>query len=283
MAQKLRDDKIGTIQHNAGSIQMLASSSSPAYLTVGGQQYKITSNLSRLIASDVTMVANTRYQVFAVVNSGVVELRVSLNENSVGPSGFTRWLLIGSFYANGLASVAFGSFVNINGVPETDWWDARTDIGANFLTGASGNPSYGTTTTNIYKIKRIGNRILGYWRYRQTAAGGGGSGNYYIKQLFPAIDTYYRADNSQIYVGKVGEFHGKEVTSGAYLVSTYMFVAPNPNQDKLQVRIAGVVSGSTLEGDWGSAIHHLGVANISYGFDYDYVTSSFDMTPIKDL
>ena len=264
LARSAKDQYIipESLTHNSGTISA----------TVNGVNY--TCSLSGLTA-------NTLY--FLYLRSGQSNIQFVTTVPSSYRASFPEAILIGAFYANGLSSVAFGSFVNIEGEPSSDWWDARTDIGANFLTGASGNPSYGTTTTNIYKIRREGNRILGYWRYRQTGAGGGGSGNYYIKQLFPAIDTYYRADNSQIYVGKVGEFHGKEVTSGAYLVSTYMFVAPSPNQDKLQVRIAGVVSGSTLEGDWGSAIHHLAVANISYGFDYDYVTSSFSLTPLKDL
>lgn len=116
MAQKLRDDKIGILQHSAGNIQMLASLSNPAYLTIGGQQYKVTSTL---VVALPAMSANTRYQVFAVQSGGVVSLVISQNENSVGPAGYTRWKLVGSLQSNGLSPVAFGSFISIDGVPRT--------------------------------------------------------------------------------------------------------------------------------------------------------------------
>lgn len=126
MAQKLRDDKIGQLTHSAGNITMAASMANPAYLTIGGQQYKVTSNL---VVALPAMSANTRYQVFAVLNAGVVELRISQNENSVGPAGFSRWKLVGSLIANGMSPVTFGSFVNIKGSPSTnavDWLPTGT-------------------------------------------------------------------------------------------------------------------------------------------------------------
>jgi hypothetical protein len=114
MGQILKKDKIGALSHNAGIITLPAST-----LTIGGQQY-VTSSLTRTIATDVTMAANTRYQIYAVVSGGVVVLRVSSNENSVGPSGFTAWKLAGSFMANGMSPVAFGSFLNVSGIPKSD-------------------------------------------------------------------------------------------------------------------------------------------------------------------
>jgi hypothetical protein len=124
MAQRLQDDKIGTLSHSSGTISLGASR-----LTIGGQQYANTSALTRSIASDVTMVANTLYMIYAVVNSGVVELRISANVNSAGPAGFSSWKLVGAFYAN--STPAFGTFMTIEGVP-------------------AGNPfSYGGVTTNL--------------------------------------------------------------------------------------------------------------------------------------
>jgi hypothetical protein len=108
-------DKIGTLSHSGGIITM-----NPSLLTIGGQQYRTTSAITRTIATDITMAANTRYQIFAIVSGGVVSLKISANENSVGPAGSTSWKLVGSFYANGAASVAFGSFVNIEGMPVSD-------------------------------------------------------------------------------------------------------------------------------------------------------------------
>lgn len=106
-----RKDKVGTLTHGSGNINMASS-----ILTIGGLQYDTEG--ARSVALP-TMTANTRYQVYAVISGGDVILVISQNENSVGPSGYTSWKLVGSFYSNGLLSVAFGSFVNIVGVPQT--------------------------------------------------------------------------------------------------------------------------------------------------------------------
>jgi hypothetical protein len=115
MGQKLRDDKIGTLSHGGGIISLTTS-----YLTIGGQQY-VTSGLNRTISSDVTLVANTRYMIYAVLSGGIPALRISTNANSLGPAGFSSWKLVGAFYSDGMSPVAFGSFVNIEGVPVTNW------------------------------------------------------------------------------------------------------------------------------------------------------------------
>lgn len=116
MGQKTRDDKVGQLTYSAGNILMAATTSSPAYLTIGGQQYTVTSQLSVALPS---LSAAVRYQIYAVQTSGVVSLVISTNENSTGPSGFSSWKLVGSFRADGQASVGFGSFINIKGVPTT--------------------------------------------------------------------------------------------------------------------------------------------------------------------
>lgn len=114
MGQVLQSDLIGSLSHNSGIITLAASR-----LTIGGQQY-IASSISRTISTDVTMVADTLYMIFAIVVSGVVQLRISANFNSTGPAGFTSWKLVGAFYADGMGSPAFGSFVNIEGVPQSN-------------------------------------------------------------------------------------------------------------------------------------------------------------------
>lgn len=141
MAQKLRDDKIGSLTGGA-SITMAASSASPAWLTIGGQQYRITTSLA---VTTVISSANTRYQVYAVLSGGVPVLVISANQNSVGPAGYTSWKLVASYYTNGSSPVAFGSFVNIEGAPSTGLVPfvpvVRTNIAsdvANFSSGPSG-------------------------------------------------------------------------------------------------------------------------------------------------
>ena len=144
IGQRLKTEKIGTLSHSSGVISL-----APSVVNIGGLQVE-NDALSRTIATDVTLAANTLYMIYMVLNSGVPELRISTNYNSVGPSGFTSWGLVGAFYSNGVTgSIALGSFVNINGSPETD-----------FI-------SYTPTTTNIsvgngnlrFIYRRIGNLI----------------------------------------------------------------------------------------------------------------------------
>lgn len=146
MGQILQLDRIGSLSHSAGTISLASS-----VLTIGGQQY--SGALSRLIATDVTMTANTLYMIYAVINSGNMELRISANVNSVGPSGFTSWKLVGAFYTNGLSPIAFGSFVNIQGTPSTST-PIPFNLGVNF-TGSNGTASI----SNDCYYSRIGNTI----------------------------------------------------------------------------------------------------------------------------
>lgn len=163
MASIRSQDKIGALSQASTTVSLAAST-----LTIGGQQYRTTTTITRTIASDVTLAACSRYQVFAVQVGGAVELRISASENSVGPSGFTAWKLVGSFYANGLASVGFGSFVNIEGTPESEWFDVTV------------SPSEGTFATapdlNKCSIMRSGKNLNLHWDYiseNQTGATAG--------------------------------------------------------------------------------------------------------------
>lgn len=132
MGQILQADSIGALSHSSGVITLAASR-----LTIGGQQY-VTSSLNRTISTDVTMTANTRYQIFAVVSGGVVSLRISTNENSVGPSGFSSWKLVGSFQSNRLS--VFGSFNEINTLAKFVSMIAKTNgAGPGFSPGIANN------------------------------------------------------------------------------------------------------------------------------------------------
>lgn len=77
------------------------------------------SKVYQTILSGLT--ANTRYQLYLIPNGTMV---FSANENSVGPSGQTSWLLVGSFYSNGVGSVGFGAFIkDVASNPESETWD----------------------------------------------------------------------------------------------------------------------------------------------------------------
>lgn len=111
MAFRIGPDKIGALSHNAGTLTL-----APSLVTVGGQQI-YTGTLSRAIASDVTLAANTLYMVYVVIASGVTSLRVSTNVNSAGPAGFSRWALVGAFMSSGAITPAYAYSVNIIGTP----------------------------------------------------------------------------------------------------------------------------------------------------------------------
>lgn len=102
-------EKIGTLTNLGASVQL-----GPSLLTIGGQQYRTTSNLTVAYPS---LTANNLYMIYAVQTAGVVSIVISQNLNSVGPTGFSSWKLVGAFYSNGLNSVAFGSFITIEGTP----------------------------------------------------------------------------------------------------------------------------------------------------------------------
>jgi len=176
MAQKLRDDKIGTLSHSGGIITLSASTSSITWLTIGGQQYKVTSSLSRTIVTDVTLTLQNLYHVYAVISGGSVVLRISTNVNSVGPSGFASWKLIGAFYTN--TAAAFSDFVS-----------KAADTATTVVSLTSGSTYTSPTNAKRLKIRMVGaggsggrfNMVAGSAGGNTTfgtlTAGGGGGGN----------------------------------------------------------------------------------------------------------
>lgn len=94
----------------------------PAHLTIGGQQRHLTAALQLTLTG---LSAVTLYYVYAVVSGGVVVLVQSTRVNSLGPVGYASWKLVGALFSDGLASPAFGAFVNLTGKPETDIFPFR--------------------------------------------------------------------------------------------------------------------------------------------------------------
>ena len=108
MGQKLYTDRIGALSFSSPNVIL-----QPSILTIGGQQYVTTSALN---VSPTGLSAASLYMIYAVQTAGVVSLVLSTNVNSVGPSGYSSWKLVGAFYSND--TPAFGAFVNIEGPPE---------------------------------------------------------------------------------------------------------------------------------------------------------------------
>lgn len=147
-------DKIGTLSESSGTITMQAS-----VLTIGGQQYNETSALT--VAATLAA-KNTRYQIYAVRSGGNTILVVSSNENSVGPAGYTAWKLVGSYYANGASTPAFGSFVNITGIPKSEKTFYVQETSGGTLTGGT-NASW----------RRDGEKIIATFDQGMTMSGSG--------------------------------------------------------------------------------------------------------------
>lgn len=192
MGQKLFNDKIGTLSHSGGTITMAASSSSPAYLSIGGQQYKITSNLTLAVG---TATANTLYMIYAVLNAGVVELVKSTNVNSTGPAGENSWKLVAAFYTG--VSDTFGSFVSIEGTPTSNYFN---------LSGWS-YENFGTPTNEFFYLKRIGKDLIGRIRWDLSANPTS------IAALVMPSGFTFSSDLESLQTHQIGEF--QRIRSGA--------------------------------------------------------------------
>lgn len=146
MGQILGQDQIATPSHSSGTIVL-----PPSLLTLGGRQYS-TATLSRTISADVTLAANVLYFVYAQIVSGVPVLRISLSAPSSYKILNPTALLVTAFYSNGVGSIVFGSFVNIEGIPETKEISYDPQINAQGL---------GTLTAIGMGWRRRGNLFMG--------------------------------------------------------------------------------------------------------------------------
>jgi hypothetical protein len=269
MAQKLRDDKIGTLSQSSGIITMSASTSIPVYLTIGGQQYKITSSLSRTISTDISMGINQLYMIYAVRNSGNTELRISSNVNSTGPSGFASWLLVGAFYSNG--SNVFGGFVTITGIPMSD----EISYSPTLQSSGGGNITLNATgVINPYGYwQRIGNQMKMYAGFRNGTAGTatGTAGGVMIGLPSGLTGTTSRSSDGNFGTA-VGAGPGYIPAVGSANYSWY-FVYNGVTLSPIKLGTGSVLSVSDI------------VAQTSLNLDVTFgmLTPAWTNTPLKDL
>ena len=111
----LRPEKLVSISIAGSALSLPASNSAPIQVTVGGKGYYLTSGLSTTLSG---LTAGTTYAVYLVPVSGSLSLVVSANMNSVGPTGYTSWKLVGGVIAD--SSSTGLAIANVNGVPSTD-------------------------------------------------------------------------------------------------------------------------------------------------------------------
>lgn len=285
MGAALGLDKIGNLIHSSGLITL----SVPPWslfnvVTIGGQQYR-TGSLNRTISLDVPILSSiTRYQVFLVVVGGQPALRISTNENSVGPVGFGSWNLVGSFYTNNLSPVTLGAFINVDGIPESDWMPMNTTIGAStFLHALTSDPSYGTVIFNNYRVRRRADEVLGEWNFKQGSAGGPGNGHYLIKLAFAPDLQRYKNAASEGGLGTIGMMRFQEGSLGTFNGNSVLYLYA-PFADIIGAQVLGTNSaGNSLGGNWAHDKNHLGVSNLVWGMDYHYIVSGWTKTPIRNL
>lgn len=288
MPQKIFDDKIGQLTHSAGNITMAASMSSPAFLTIGGQQYKVTSNL---VAPLPTLEAAARYQVFAVQSGGVVSLVISQNENSVGPAGYASWKLVGSLMADDFAQ--FGSFLNIKGVPSSDWmdWDLRlyredTGVESGSLATA------GTTLTRVYKFQRLGNLMRVDARYQHATGTGMVNPAHNVSVVFRIPGSNLLTADARVGYGTTLVAQGVMTcnnaspgawTGNATLLSPIFLWATS-------ISFTDVTSAAALNvnliGSTGTNPNFLPASNAAlfrFGYKHEFTISQWSNTPIEEL
>lgn len=119
-----------SLTHNSGIITAV----------VFGQSYTVNVG---------TPAANTLFFLYLNAGSLISTTTVPSTYRSTNPNAN----LIGAWYSNGLATPAWGSFVNIEGVPKTSRisYDIKT---------TGGTQAWGTITADAMSWERIGNRIF---------------------------------------------------------------------------------------------------------------------------
>lgn len=270
MGQKLFEDKIGSLSHSGGTITMSASASTPSYLSLGGQQYKIANNLNMPVG---TATANTRYQIFAVVDSGSIILVKSTNENSVGPDTYSSWILVGSFYT-GLADT-LSAFTNIEGKPNAVYTSYSTN-----WTAATTNPVIGNgTLTSFWRRDEDTLHASISTRMNTTTTYGSGT---YRWSLPPGLtpDTakmglYVAGGGDKYWANGSGWYIDNSLAGTATSRTVLVPFWDNTNQ-VLGVHAQGAtnaVSSSTIAWDGSDIIT----------FDVSVPISEWSIAPIKDL
>lgn len=274
MGSKLREDFIGALSHSSGVISL-----GPTLITIRGQQYYALA--SSLNISGLT--ANTLYFVYAVPLGSSFSLQYSTSIPSVYRIGVPQSALVGAFYSNNFTTPAFAAFVNIDGVPRTEWWATNNTI-PTALIGSVSNPAFGTMSHNLYRLKRSGEDIEGEWNMRQTAAGSPGSGFYIVTFPFPILESYYRTNQTDAAQADLGTISIREFVPGSWRINSTLSLPANNTQGMFG-DLGGIQSGSTVVGDWGTPFVPFGGSGqqLRIGIKYKYKVSGWSNTPLKDL
>lgn len=182
------------IKSGSTTVQLVAGSN----IRVGGQFYKLANTLScDLSTSGIggldtgSIAVNKLYMIYAVVNgSNQIELIASLNVNSIGPTGYISWKLVGALLSDYQSQI--GSTVTIEGVPTSDVFaDGPIPI-----TGVTTDPTKGTIVRDTIRWGQIGDKMEIHFEYEQSAGGSTGSGTYLLE-----LRGGFAIDSSKIDIG----------------------------------------------------------------------------------
>jgi len=166
---------------------------------------------------------------------------------------------------------AFGDKVNnvLNAqVPITTDWESFTVVAGTFLKAITTDPSFGSVETNNARWKRDGSDLLLDWTFRQSSAGGAGSGMYLldIAQLGISFDLTRVKINTTIQNGNTTNIAGSiDSTLGSVTMSNDQYLghgslhAYSSTELKIKVTPAFYNDNTTRGQAWGnSATIHFG-------------------------
>jgi hypothetical protein len=287
MGQKLVDDKIGQLSESGGTITL-----APSILSIGGQQYA-TDELNRIITDDIpSPVIAQRYQIFVVIADGTPAIRISANENSVGPAGFAGWKLVGSYYSDLNGEV--GGFVSIEGIPVME---PTCEVGTLNISANSTPPVKGTINDDRNLLGRRGNKMRIKQHYNQIndAGANAGLGNYFLAipgSALYSIDEQLQPFDPSAFIGANGTWNnqftqyagfGGDLNSGSS--NNHWVTIPF---DSTRMRFWGwnmYDVGASSKGGWGSNFFYLTLNSgaLQFNFEYEVLIVGWTDTPIKDL
>lgn len=254
-------DNIPSIVKGSSTTVTLAATNNgqPTRITVGGQQYRVSTALSLNTATSGALggldtgsiASNTLYYVYACTSSGVIGLVASTTGPTTGPTGFSnRYKLLGRFrtdFAGTSVNTVVAEISFRTGELFTDWQTFTPTISS---TGTQ--PTEGTNT-KLGKWRRNGGDMEIVYEYNQTVAGTTGTGNYRL-----AMPTGYTIDttgmvNTASNDSRVGESN----LSSTVRYDGWVSVASTNSL------LFNFFNDTTARTDWGASLGGFGAAAVT--------------------
>jgi hypothetical protein len=160
-----------------------------------------------------------------------------------------------------------GTYSTIGG--DTDWRDFSDVSSGVLITSTAGAPTLGTVVINKAQWKRQASDLLIRWDYRQSTAGGVGSGNYLFNipsETGCTIDLAKASGNTSTGIGdvnaKVGNFSAGTATiniaGGVYV----------HDAAKLKASLSSTSNaGAANAGVWGAGLFPFSTANVAFNLE----------------